>query len=233
MDTSIFAVRIEKLIVRRRTRQNLWFYNGSNITNAKKVSSACFKALNQETTASKMSQKGTKWHFNPPSALHHGVSCEYMFGGAKQTFYPILDYRRLTDDVLQTTIYLVEITLNIWLLFSVSNDPSKIDALTKIKFLLGFCFSMVLSYIEIGPINHRRRYVRAQSYADLIWKRWLHQFVPALNCRTKWSTAAADVLKTGGLLWPTEDASHWGHFPLGRIAKFFFGDHHWEKNYVQ
>ncbi|XP_075243888.1 uncharacterized protein LOC142338139 [Convolutriloba macropyga] len=224
MDTTSCVMGIERFIARRGTPQVLWSGNGTNFTGAVKELSACFKALNQRAIASKMSQKGIKWHFNPPSSPHHGGSWEPMVLSVKRTFYAVLGNRRLTDEVLQTTFCLVEMTLNNRPLTSVSNDPSEMDAITPNLFLLGFRPSMLPSLVESDDFDHRKRYVRAQSNADSIWKRWLDEYVPALSRRSKWSKSASDELKTGDLVWLTEDSSPRGHFPLGRIEKLRFGD---------
>ena len=115
-------------------------------------------------------------------------------------------------------------TLNNRPLTSVSNDPSEMDAITPNHFLLGFRPSMLPSLVESDDFDHRKRYVRAQSYADSIWKRWLDEYVPALNRRSKWSKCASDELKTGDLVWLAKDSSPRGHFPLGRIEKLCFDD---------
>ena len=148
---------IERFIARRGKPQVLWSDNGTNFTGAEKELSACFKALNQRTIASKMSQKGIKWNFNPPSSPHHGGSWERMVRSVKRTFYAVLCNRRLTDEVLQTKFCLVEMTLNNRPLTSVSNDPSEMDAITPSHFLLGFRPSMLPSLVESEDFDHRKR----------------------------------------------------------------------------
>ena len=98
------------------------------------------------------------------------------------------------------------------------------DAITPNHFLLGFRPSMLPSLVESEDFDHRKRYVRAQSYADSIWNRWLHGYVPALNPRSKWAKAAADELKSGDLVRLAKDSFPRGHFPLKRIEKLCFGD---------
>ena len=66
---------------------------------------------------------------------------------------------------------------------------------------------MLPSLVESEDFDPRKRYVRAQSYADSIWKRWLDEYVPAVNRRSEWSEAAADELKTSDLVWLAEDLS--------------------------
>ena len=131
MDTRSCVMGIERFIARRGTPQVLWSDNGTNFTGAEKELSDGFKALNQQAIASKMSQKGFKWLFNPSSSPHHGGLWERMAWSDKVTFYAVLGNRRLTDEVLQPTFFcLVEMTLNNRQLTSVSNDPSEMDAIS-------------------------------------------------------------------------------------------------------
>ena len=192
LDTSSCVMGIKRFIARRGTPQVLWAENETNFTGAEKELSACFKALNQRTIASKLSQKGIKWQFKPPSSPHHGASWKRMVRSVKRTFYAVIGNRRLTDKLLQTTFCPVKMTHNNRPLASVSNDPLEMNAITPNNFLLGFRPSMLRSLVENEDFDHRKRYVRAQSYADSIWKRWLDEYVPALSHRSKWSKAAAD-----------------------------------------
>ena len=206
------------------------FYGNSPFSNSGidylslKELSACIKALNQQTITSKMAQKGIKWQFKPPSSPHHSGSWERMIRSVKRTLYAVFGNRRLTDEVLQTTFSLVEMTLNNRPLTYVSNDPSEMDAITPNHFFFGFRLSMLPSLVESEDFDHRKWYLRAQSYADSIWKRWLDEYVPALNRYSKWSKATADELKTGDLEWLAKDSSPRGHFPIKRIEKLHFGD---------
>ena len=115
-------------------------------------------------------------------------------------------------------------TFNNRQLTSVSNDPSEMAAITPNNFFLGFRPSMLPSLVENENFDRRKRYVRALSYADSFWKPWLNEYVPALNRRSKWPKAAADELKTGDLVWITENLSPRGLFPVGRIKRLCFGD---------
>ena len=104
--------------------------------------------------------------FNPPSSPHPDDAWKRMVRRVKRTFYVVLGNRRLTDEVLQTTFCLVEMTLNNRPLTSVSSDRTEMDAITPNHFLLGFRPSMLPSFVESEDFYHRKRYVRAQSYAD-------------------------------------------------------------------
>ena len=65
--------------------------------------------------------------------------------------------------------------------------------------------------------------MRAQSYANAIWSRWLSEYVPSLNKRVKWNTQSDFTLKTCDLVWVIEpDSPSWYH-PLARTVKLHYG----------
>ena len=214
---------IERFIARRGKPRVLWSDNGTNFIAIEKELSLCIKSRNQKFIASQMSERGILWHFNPPSAPHHGGSWERMVGSVKRTFYAILGNRRLTDEVLQTTFCLVESNLNNRPLTPVSSDPTEIDAITPNHFLLGNRSSTVPSLLSEEDFDHRKKYVRAQCYADSIWKKWLAEYVPNLNRRSKWSTPANTELKSGDLVWVADELGLRGHLPMGRIENLRYG----------
>ena len=160
--------------------------------------------------------------YNPPSAPHHGGVWERLVRSFKHTFYAILGNRRLTDEILTTAFCLVEQSLNARPLVPASADATGLDALTPNHFLLGTAGSSLPSHSNCD-FDHRKRYARAQAYSDAIWNRWLREYVPTLNRRSKWSSQSARQLKSGDLIWIVEPTSPRGYYPLARVVKLNFG----------
>ena len=50
--------------------------------------------------------------------------------------------------------------------------------------------------LQRDDIDHCKRYDRAQAYSDAILERWLTDFVPSLNCRSKWLTPSEQDIIT-------------------------------------
>ena len=63
-------------------------------------------------TESDLAQKKTVWKFNPPGTPHFGGIWERLVQSCKKVKIAILDNRSLTNEVLSTTMCLVEQTLN-------------------------------------------------------------------------------------------------------------------------
>ena len=90
----------------------------------------------------------------------------------------ILDNRSLTDVVLSTTMCLVEQTLNARPLTAVSDNPEDLTALTPNHFLLG----RKNASAPFMPSSERyhdltKSFKTAQTYADMIWKRWNREYL--------------------------------------------------------
>ena len=86
---------------------------------------------------SDLAQNKIVWKFNPPGAPHFGGIWERVVQNCKKIMIAILDNRSLADEILSTTMCLVEQILNVRPLTAVSDDPEDLTALTPNHFLLG------------------------------------------------------------------------------------------------
>ena len=200
MDASSCVMGVERFVACRGTPAIIWADNGINFVGAEKELRENIKKWNAINIAVELAHKGIKWRFKPPSAPHQGGIWESLVRSFKRILYTILGTRRLPDEVLNTTFCLVEHALNSRPLTPVSADPSDLGALTPNHFLLGNQARSLPSIIGVDEIDHRKRYARAQSYANAIWSRWIKEFVLTLNRRTKWQTPAEQHLKEEDLV---------------------------------
>ena len=74
---------------------------------------------------------------NPPTAPFFGGACELLVRNCKKAMYAVLGNRSITEDVLSSTMCLVEQTLNAKQLTPVSSDVKDLEAITPNHFLLG------------------------------------------------------------------------------------------------
>ena len=222
MDTSSCVMGIERIIARRGTPSVIWSDNGTNFVGAEKELLNCIQSWNGQAPP-ELAKKGIKLKFNPPVAPHQGGSWERLVRCCKRVFYAIIGSRKLTPEVLETTFCLVEQSLNARPITSVSASPDGFEVLTPNHFLLGRnCTSFPsLSFQE--HFDHRKQYLRAQSYVNAIWSRWPRDYVPALNKRSKWHSDSDVILKTEDLVWIVDERSPRGHYPLARIKTLNYG----------
>ena len=117
----------------------------------------------------------------------------------------------------------MENALNSRPLTPISADPCNLNALTPHHFLLGEHSTGIPSVVGNNEFDHRKRYARAQSYANVIWSRWIKEYVPTLNRRSKRQTPAEQHLTTGDLVWIVEETKPRGYYPTARIVELRYG----------
>ena len=124
----------------------------------------------------------------------------------------IVGNRTLTDDVLSTTMCLVEQILNSRLLTSVSDDPEDLEALTPNHFLLGRASPATLFITDAqGYTDRRRVFTVSQAYADMIWSRWNRDFFPQRNESSKWNREEVKQLEVNDLAWVVDENAKRAH----------------------
>ena len=124
---------------------------------------------------------------------------------------------RLTGDLLLSTYCFVKQSLNDCSLSSISSDANDWHALTPNHFLLGNDSTCLPSLSAIDYLNHRKRYARAQAYANAFWKRLSKEYLPRLNFCCKWKTPSDEAMKTGYLVSMMVSGSPRGFYPLARF----------------
>ena len=149
---------------------------------------------------------------------------ENVLSEASNTFLRCIRDRRLTDEILMTTFCLLEQCLNARPNTSHSTNPPNLDALTLNHFLLGTARSTLPTHSRpTAEVDHGKRYLRAQAYSDAVWNRWLKEYLPNLNPRSKWSKLSNRDLKTGYLVWIVEPTVPRVHYPHARVVMLNYG----------
>ena len=159
---------------------------------------------------------------HPPAALHFGGVRERLVGTCKEAMYAVLGNRSVTEDVLSTTMCIVELTLNATPLTPVCSGVSDLKALTPNHFLLGnknFCLPY-LSFAE-EYVDHLKLSQHTQDYAILIWDRFRKNFV--MNNRQKWQSTSNETLKEGDLVYINKDRDKRGYYNLVRVTETIDG----------
>ncbi|XP_058816793.1 uncharacterized protein LOC131680088 [Topomyia yanbarensis] len=150
----------------------------------------------------------TRWNFNPPSAPHMGGVWERPVRSVKEALKAFDDGKKLTDEVLLTSFAEAEDLINTRPLTYLSLESGSMEALTPNHFL-----RVVTAYDggqTTGPTSEaaslRDNYKRSQLLADSFWKRWIAEYIPTLNQRSKWYTEAEPV-ECGDLVYIAEGAN--------------------------
>ena len=215
LDTDCCLNAIMRFIARRGKPVKMISDNGTNFVGAEKELAEYIAAWNRVRIEEHLIQQGIRWKFNPPAALHFGGVWESLVRSCKKAMYAVLGNRSVTEDVLSTTMCLVEQTLN---------ARPLTQAISPNHFLLGNK-NLCLPYLSGAEqfVDHRKLFRQTQAYADLIWDRFRKEYLPTLNSRKKWQITTERSLQQGDLVWLAEDSDKRGYYNLGRIIETFEG----------
>ena len=126
--------------------------------------------------------------------------------------------RGLTDEILTTTMCIVEHTLNGRPLTPVSSDPNDLEANTPNHFLIGRAGICIPFIPQAEKYTDLRKAFRAsQAYALMIWKRWSNEYLPQWNQRNKWSNQERRKIFEGDLVWLVDESAKRCDYKMARV----------------
>ncbi|XP_058455592.1 uncharacterized protein LOC131432955 [Malaya genurostris] len=207
LTTQSCLMAIRRFICRRGTPIEFFSDNGTNLRGAsKEIVGICYTI--GLDCADEFTNAQTKWTFNPPAAPHMGGVWERLVRSIKEALQALNNGRRLTDEILQTSIVEAEEMVNSRPLTYVSEQSSEAEVLTPNKFLRNF--SPIDRDALPSPVKAaealRDSFKRSQELAEEMWKRWITEYIPTVNQRTKWFKESRP-LKAGDLVYVVEGTS--------------------------
>ncbi|XP_058827095.1 uncharacterized protein LOC131687069 [Topomyia yanbarensis] len=203
LNTQSCLMAIRRFNCRRGSVAEYFSDNGTNFRAASKEIQQLYRDV-QKACAEELTDARTQWHFNPPAAPHMGGVWERMVRTVKEVMSALNDGRRLTEEILQTTLCEAEDMINSRpLVFAPQESP--LPALTPNTFLRGSSPNEPQEVVVPTNVAHALRdsYKRSQLLADEMWKRWIREYVPSINSRTKWFTETRPLQK-GDLVYVVE-----------------------------
>ena len=223
-DSCLLAIR--NFVARRGVPKTMTSDNGTNFVGASKELMNFALSLSQcDNISSHLTHRGCEWKFNPPASPHFGGVWERLVRSCKKSMFAVLNGRRLIEETLLTTLCLVEQLLNARPLTAVSSDVNDLEALTPNHFLLGrSTVYLPVGLVQTNDHSHRRVFCQAQCYTELIWRRWLNEYVHQFQTRSKWFSDSTVPIKTDSLVWLVDSSSPKGQHPLGRVVKLNIAD---------
>ena len=112
LDTDSCLNAIMRFIAQKGKPMKMISDNGTNFVGADREFKEYVAAWNKEKIEEHLVQQGIRWKFNSPAAAHFGGVWERLFRSCKKAMYAVLGNRSIKEDVLSTTMCLVEQTLN-------------------------------------------------------------------------------------------------------------------------
>ena len=166
------------------------------------------------------SSNGHQMEIQPSWSSTFGGIWERLVRSCKQAKIAVMDGQSLTDDVLITTMCLVEQTLNARPLTSVIDDPDDLEALTPNLFSLGRANLATPFLPDAQRYTDLRRVFRvSQTCSDMIWSSWIKEYLPDWNVRIKWNEDDVRQLKINDLVWVLDKTVKRANYQMARVVE--------------
>ncbi|VDP05384.1 unnamed protein product [Schistosoma mattheei] len=169
-----------------------------------------------------MIRRNIEWHYNIPYASHRGGIWERLIRSIRRILSAVSCEQTMTHETLSTYLTEVKRILNDRPLVPVYDDPEQLETLSPNNLLL-----LRKPHLHQIEINLRERYSRqwrqAQLLATTFWRRWINEYLPLLQTRTKWTQRRRD-LQVGDLVLVIGDTYARNNWPKGLVVSIDPGE---------
>ncbi|XP_048587898.1 uncharacterized protein LOC125571976 [Nematostella vectensis] len=223
LETDDFILALMRFLNRRGHVVELWSDNGSNFVGADREIREHLEGMDHDKIGRECSAKGCKWIFNPPGATHMSGVWERMVRVVKRSLKAILGKNPLNDEVLTTVFTEAERIANSRPLTRNPENPDDEDPLTPNHFLnVRPTMNLPTDTDERADKYSRKRWRQAQLLANHYWRRWLKEYIPSLQVRSKWNRKQRN-LHVGDIVLVADDNVGRNNWPLARVINVFPG----------
>ena len=144
-----------------------------------------------------------EWNFIPPHAPHMGGAWERLIRSVKDILRHLIGERLLNDEELVSFLCEAEKILNDRPLTRMGSDPRDATPLTPSHLLL-------LRGNDSSPNTEsshvRRRWQVIQGIANRFFERFISEYIPQLQVRSKWARTRENIQVNDGVLIADDDA---------------------------
>ncbi|VDP95275.1 unnamed protein product [Trichobilharzia regenti] len=220
-DTDSFLCASSRFAARRGYPERIFSDNGSNFKGADASLKQIIRSWDKTKIANNLLEKGCEWDFNPPSTSHRGGVWERVIRSVRKILRTLLFQKVLTDETLETFLVESEGILNSRLLVRFTGYGDELSVLTPNKLLL-LHKQLMFDGIEASRTSlYNKRWEEGQHLTDLFWHRWLSEYLPMLQTRSKWLDIKCK-LQPGDLvlvnsLWPKATVKQVYYDQSGRV----------------
>ena len=223
LETDDFIMILRQFISRRGPPKEIWSDRGTYFVGANRELRESIERWNEDKIDHQLQQKGIKWVFQPPAAPHASGVWERLVQITKKHLKTAVADRLLSDIELRTLLAEVQSIVNNRPITAVSDDPEDCSALTPNHFLLQKATQLPPGVFVKDDSFSRKRWRKVQFLADHYWKRWIQEYLPTLQKRSKWVKSRRNV-QIGDLVLIAEDNVLRNRWPMGRVMEVFCGE---------
>ena len=143
-----------------------------------------------------------------------------MIRSVRKILGALLKEQQVNDETLSTLHFEVERILNDRPLTALSDHPDDPELRTPSKLLLLRSNSCLPRDIFKGHDKYSKSWRQAQCLADSFWKRWMKEYLPALQARQKWCVSGRHFI-VGDLVFVADKKTPRSSWPMGLIEEVF------------
>jgi len=222
LETDDFIMILRQFISRRGPPKEIWSDRGTNIIGANRELKESIAESNEEKIEGQLQQRGIKRVLQPPASPHMSGVGERLVQTTKKHLKNVVRDGLLNDLELRTLLAEIESIVNNLPIIAVSDDPADFAALTPNHFLLQRATQLLPGVFVSENKFSRRRWRKVQFLVVHHWKRWIREYLLALQRRPKWVKSRRNG-QPGDLVLIVEDNVVRNRWPLGRVVEVFTG----------
>ena len=224
LDTNSLLNALRRFISRRGLPEKVFCDNGTNLVGASSELSRCLKELQADTLHDFCVKNGFQWHFNPPQASHMGGIWERLIRTVRKVFAGVFNAKhRMSDEVLETIFCEIEYIINSRPITKLSEDPNDGVPLCPNQLLLNKSNQFNPPCVTNPSDVYRSRWKFVQFIADQFWKKWILQYLPELQRRSKWQDPKRNFAVGDLVLLKDENTPRY-LWPLGLVVEVYKSD---------
>ena len=222
LEADDFIMVLRQFVSRRGPPKEIWSDRGTNFVGANRELRESVAQWNEDKIGKQLQQKGIKWIFQPPASPHMSGVWERLVKITKKHLKSVSGDGLLNDHELRTLLAEVEFIMNNRPITAVSDDPTDLTALTPNHFLLQRSSQLPPGVFIKEDQFSRRRWRKIQILLNYFWRRWVREYLPNLQRRSKWPSSKRN-LQSGDLVLVADDNVPRNRWPLARVTDIFKG----------
>uniref|UniRef100_A0A336M9E8 CSON012451 protein n=1 Tax=Culicoides sonorensis TaxID=179676 RepID=A0A336M9E8_CULSO len=218
LDTDVFILCFRDFMNRRGRPSDMYSDRGTNFIGAEKILKEELQQIDSAAIAKELISPQLKWHFNPPASPHMGGCWERLVRSVKKILYATLPTRTPSEQLLRSYLIEIENIINSRPLTYLPIDSEESEALTPNHFLrLSSSGNEPLGNFSDDIKVLKQNWMTSQQLANRFWKRWIREYLPELNRRTKWCKPS-EPLKIGDIVIIVDENNPRNSWPKGKIV---------------
>ena len=223
LEAEAFLNAFRRFIARRGSPRAVFSDHGTNFSKSRSELQRAFSQHVESTLKAYSVTRSIEWTMICARSPHTGGSWERLVGVIKRVFKAVLPHaKRMTDEILETTFCEVEAIINGRPLTKLSSDVNDHTPLTPNALLT------MRQSPELPPGGcsdsdaYRSRWKYVQHLANMFWARWVKEYLPSLNFRSKWRTPIPNI-KVGELVLVSDSGMPRNLWPLALVKDVYPG----------